>query len=204
LRRRWEQVQHTADLALRIHGRRLGELFVNAARAMFFQIDPGGAQKSTATVEHQVRLQGMDRESLLVNWLNELLYLHETHREVYSGFVILALRCHQAHSGTAQFEAPCLLEAEAPAAAGSKSARILRPQGAQADTTLDAGYCGGPAQVPEHELIVEGGQEPCELSATIRGAPSTTVQQIIKAATFHGLEIRCGRQGCVATVVFDV
>ena len=39
-------------------------------------------------VEREVEVQGFDRETLLVNWLNELLYLQEKHGESYSEFNI--------------------------------------------------------------------------------------------------------------------
>jgi len=38
-----------------------------------------------------VEVQGSDSESLLVNWLNELLYLHETEQQVYTDFDIQEL-----------------------------------------------------------------------------------------------------------------
>ncbi|UCC76873.1 MAG: archease [Anaerolineales bacterium] len=83
---RFEQLDHTADLALRIHGRDLRELFASAAYAMFSQLaEVAGLDH---TIERIVRVRGTDCESLLVNWLNELLYLHETEGEVYSAFRI--------------------------------------------------------------------------------------------------------------------
>lgn len=83
---RYEQLEHTADLALRIHGQDLNELFANAAYAMFSQLTD--VEGITPSVQHQVTVEGTDYESLLVNWLNELLYLHETRGEVYSVFDI--------------------------------------------------------------------------------------------------------------------
>jgi SHS2 domain-containing protein len=38
-----------------------------------------------------VSLEAMDYESLLVDWLNELIYLHEVERETYSQFAIETL-----------------------------------------------------------------------------------------------------------------
>ena len=81
----FEEIEHTADLAFRAYGRDPAELFANAARGMFALQGvgtpaPGG--------ERRVEVEGVDRESLLVNWLNELLYLQERHGEVYSEFDI--------------------------------------------------------------------------------------------------------------------
>lgn len=85
----YEHLEHTADLALRFYGRDRHELFAHAAHAMFSELadlEAGGASS-----ERQVAVRGMDYESLLVNWLNELLYLHETEGEVYSVFEIVKL-----------------------------------------------------------------------------------------------------------------
>jgi SHS2 domain-containing protein len=82
----YEQLEHTADLALRICGRDLRELFANAAYAMFSQL--ADVEHIVPTVQHRMQIEGTDREALLVNWLNELLYLHETQGQVYSAFDI--------------------------------------------------------------------------------------------------------------------
>ena len=86
---RFEQVEHTADLALRIYGRTLRELFSTAAYAMFSQIADLGPV--ALAVHREVAVEGIDYESLLVNWLNELLYLQETRGEVYTTFEIKQL-----------------------------------------------------------------------------------------------------------------
>jgi SHS2 domain-containing protein len=88
-------------------------------------------------VEREVEVQGFDRETLLVNWLNELLYLQEKHDETYSEFNI-----------------------------GEISETRLR--------------------------------------ARIRGRHSRGATRMIKAVTFHGLEIKRTAEGWEATVVVDV
>lgn len=84
----YEQLNHTADLALRIYGRTLRQLFANAAYAMFSQLADLSLRPS---VQREVEVEGIDYESLLVNWLNELLYLHDTRGEVYSEFRVHSL-----------------------------------------------------------------------------------------------------------------
>lgn len=81
----FEEIEHTADLAFCAYGRDAAELFANAARGMF-TLEGGGLPPPQR--ERQVAVEGVDRESLLVNWLNELLYLQERHGEVYSEFKI--------------------------------------------------------------------------------------------------------------------
>jgi SHS2 domain-containing protein len=83
---RYEQLDHTADLALRIFGRSLRQLFTNAAYAMFSQLV--NLERIVPVVQREVTVQGIDYESLLVNWLNELLYLQDTRREAYVAFEI--------------------------------------------------------------------------------------------------------------------
>jgi SHS2 domain-containing protein len=78
-RRRYEEIEHTADWALRIHGKNMADLLVNAAQGMLTlmgiepQDEPGEKCK--------IHLEAYDREMLLVIWLEELLYAMET-REV--------------------------------------------------------------------------------------------------------------------------
>lgn len=81
-RQRFEEVEHTADRAFRAFGHDLRELFVHAAQAMFDL--QGESGRGRATVTRDVSVAGLDRETLLVNWLNELLYLQEVHGESYS------------------------------------------------------------------------------------------------------------------------
>ncbi len=90
---RFEQLEHTADLALRIFATSLGELFATAALAMFTQL--ADLSLITPTVQLQVALEAPDDESLLVEWLNELLYLHETRGEVYTQFTFEELAQHR-------------------------------------------------------------------------------------------------------------
>lgn len=85
-RRAFEEIDHTADRAFHIFGSDLASLFVNAAKALFCAGPPPAS--SAASVHRDVQVDGADRESLLVNWLNELLYLQEAHRESYCDFRI--------------------------------------------------------------------------------------------------------------------
>ncbi len=86
-RKRFEEVEHTADAALRVYGRDLGELFVNAAYGMFsLMANWEDIQPST---EQNISLEAIDDETLLVDWLSELLYFHEMEDTVYTAFEIL-------------------------------------------------------------------------------------------------------------------
>jgi SHS2 domain-containing protein len=87
--RRFEELEHMADLALRVYGEDPADLFETAAYAMFSQL--ADLSLSGPVQERQVEVEGTDWESLLVNWLNELLYLHETSGVVYVDFEVLEL-----------------------------------------------------------------------------------------------------------------
>jgi SHS2 domain-containing protein len=86
---RFEEVEHTADLALKVHGHSLKEVFANAAYGLFSLM--ADLENLAPSVSRAVHLEAPDRESLLVDWLNELLYLHEVEEEIYTRFEIEAL-----------------------------------------------------------------------------------------------------------------
>jgi SHS2 domain-containing protein len=87
--KRFEEIEHTADLALRVYGQNMRELFTNAAHGMFALIAEASLEGPAR--EHKVSLEAMDYEGLLVDWLNELIYLHEVEGETYSQFAIETL-----------------------------------------------------------------------------------------------------------------
>ncbi len=63
----------TADVAFIAYGKNLNELFANAALAMFeVMIDTNQIEKR---VEEKIFVEGHDLESLMFDWLNELLYV---------------------------------------------------------------------------------------------------------------------------------
>jgi SHS2 domain-containing protein len=82
--KRFEEIDHTADVALRVWGRDLTELFANAAHGLVWLIaDPETIEPDkTVTIE----LNAYDTETLLVSWLGELLYLNERDDIVYAVF----------------------------------------------------------------------------------------------------------------------
>jgi SHS2 domain-containing protein len=86
---RFEEVEHTADLALKVHGHSLKEVFINAACGLFSLM--ADLENPAPSVSREVHLEAPDRESLLVDWLNELLYLHEVEEEIYTRFEIKTL-----------------------------------------------------------------------------------------------------------------
>lgn len=87
--KRFEEIEHTADLALRVYGRDVKELFANAAQGMFALMAEPSLEEPAR--EREVSLEATDYEGLLVDWLNELIYLHEVEGETYYQFAIETL-----------------------------------------------------------------------------------------------------------------
>jgi riboflavin kinase/FMN adenylyltransferase len=72
---RYQEVEHTADRALWVQASDLFNLFIGATRGMYsLMADLDGL---VATEWREIRLESWDRESLLVDMLNELLFLTE-------------------------------------------------------------------------------------------------------------------------------
>ncbi len=88
--KRFEEIPHTADWSFRAFGRDRRELFENAAHAIF-ALQGAVSREDTRETTRDVDIQGIDYESLLVNWLNELLFLQEQNHEVYHRFAISRL-----------------------------------------------------------------------------------------------------------------
>ncbi|MCS7179432.1 MAG: archease [Anaerolineae bacterium] len=80
----FEEIPHTADVALRVWGNDLKELFANAARGLaWLMADPETVQPEK---EIRVDLSAPDEETLLVTWLGELIYLNERDGVVFTEF----------------------------------------------------------------------------------------------------------------------
>ena len=133
----WHQwVDHTSEAQLQVKadsfagiaaeaGRALADLLLRGETAL-----PDGAPQTLEVSSH-------DREALLVDWLNEILYIAETRLWVPVEFDIL-----------------------------EASATHLR--------------------------------------ANARGVPVAIAPSLVKAATFHGLQVEEGEDGLRAEVIFDV
>lgn len=72
----FEEVEHTADWAYRIWAPDHLQLFLQAARGLYALV---GAKFTTNPLASlTLSLQGIDYESLLIAWLNELLHFHDS------------------------------------------------------------------------------------------------------------------------------
>lgn len=79
--RRFETRDHTADVFVVGYGETLIEALENVAIALFEQIADTSSLSSQQCLE--VAAEAPDMEALVVNWLNEFLFLHETRQVVF-------------------------------------------------------------------------------------------------------------------------
>ncbi len=71
----FEILEHTADIGFRAWGANAAELFEHAASALMSIA--AGLENLSASEHRSVEIHGHDYESLMVNWLSEILYLFD-------------------------------------------------------------------------------------------------------------------------------
>jgi len=74
----------TADVAFEAYGKDLNELFANSALAMFDVMI--NTKQIKPMIKKEVKIKGNDLQSLLFNWLNELLVYVDAENLAFSGF----------------------------------------------------------------------------------------------------------------------
>jgi protein archease len=87
----FELFEHTADVGIRAWGSSEKAVFEEAAKAMFSLVCDPQTVGSKETLSLSVESPSADHELLLVAWLNELLYLFEAQRMLFSDFRVLEL-----------------------------------------------------------------------------------------------------------------
>lgn len=85
----FEILEHTADIGVRAWGRTLEELFENAALAV--ESIAVELERVEPRVAYPIAASGEDRESLLVNWLSEVIYYVDGRRILMSRFQVETL-----------------------------------------------------------------------------------------------------------------
>jgi len=84
--KRFEVIDHTADIGIAAYGADLKEAFANAAYALFsLMVDLEGVGDASC---YDVEVTAEDRAELLVAWLNELIYLFEVENVLFKRFEI--------------------------------------------------------------------------------------------------------------------
>lgn len=85
---KFEVLEHRADLKIRVWGKDIKELFIRAALAMAEQQKKGITKEKPEGKPEITEIESMDRESLLVDWLNEILSRSDLNKKVYFDFKI--------------------------------------------------------------------------------------------------------------------
>ena len=85
--KRYELIDHTADVGVKAFGESVAEAFVHAAQAMFDLMTDNSQIADIG--EYKIELEALDREQLLVDWLSELLFLHDVDNVVFGRFEVL-------------------------------------------------------------------------------------------------------------------
>ncbi len=84
--KRFEILDHTADIGLVIYGENLKALFENAGEAFFRLITD--LRKVRRRVERRINIGRENLDRLMVDWLSELLYLHDVENLLFQGFKV--------------------------------------------------------------------------------------------------------------------
>jgi len=81
--------EHTADIGLHAYGSTLSELFIHAAQGMESLMVP--PEQIRIQVSRQLEVDGHDSVSLLIAWLNELIFLFDTEYLIFCQFEVESL-----------------------------------------------------------------------------------------------------------------
>lgn len=92
---KYRLLDHTADIQIQAFGSTIDEMFENSAFALFEQIADTGSIRPKG--EEKISLESGSLEALLVDFLNELVFLHSTMRYLFCEFKVhvdgLRLEC---------------------------------------------------------------------------------------------------------------
>lgn len=88
--KKYEFFYHIADAKFRAYGHTMEEAFGNAALAMFNVMTETGNLKPD--IMQEIELTSFDIESLLVDWLSELLYLFEVDNIIFGKFEVSSIK----------------------------------------------------------------------------------------------------------------
>ena len=89
MKKAFEIIDHTADIGIVAYGADVEELFSNAALALFSLItEPVSIEEKSHL---NLKVNSEDRDSLLVEWLNELIYFFDAKHILFNRFDIESL-----------------------------------------------------------------------------------------------------------------
>ncbi|MDD3934592.1 MAG: archease [Methanoculleus sp.] len=79
----FEELDHTADVLMRVRGATITEVFSDAGRALFHVMYGPCEDRG---IERQISLAAEDLESLLIDYLSELLFITDVENIVFCTF----------------------------------------------------------------------------------------------------------------------
>ncbi|MDP2967051.1 MAG: archease [bacterium] len=80
--KRYEILEHKADLKIKVKGSSKEELFLNALLGMEEGLRPE-TKETKEEIKREIKIKSIDLPALLVDFLNEALYLIQVHKEIY-------------------------------------------------------------------------------------------------------------------------
>ena len=83
---RYRLIPHTADMGLFAYGKTLDEAFANTAYGMFSIMTD--LRKVREVESHRISITEKDKESLLFEWLNRLLYIFDVEHLLFKRFEV--------------------------------------------------------------------------------------------------------------------
>lgn len=93
MKKAFEIIDHAADVGIIAYGTDVDELFSNAALALFSLItEPESIEEK---LHFNLEVSSEDRDSMLVEWLNELIYLFDAEHILFNRFDIESLTHNQ-------------------------------------------------------------------------------------------------------------
>ena len=87
--KKYDLLEHTADIGIKAYGRSLQELFENASFGLFEII--ADLENVKPKERFEINLDEENKEELFVAWLRELLYKFSTNQILFNNFVIREL-----------------------------------------------------------------------------------------------------------------
>ena len=86
---RFKPIEHPSDVGIIAYGKNLKEIFENAAYGMFSLM--ADLDKVEPKQSLKIKVEAEDQESLLVNWLNELIFNEDAKKMIFKDFKITKL-----------------------------------------------------------------------------------------------------------------
>ena len=81
--KKFELLEHRADLKIKVKGSSKEELFLNALLGMEEGLRPE-TKETKEEIKREIRIKSIDLPALLIDFLSEVLYLIQVNKEIYN------------------------------------------------------------------------------------------------------------------------